>query len=206
MPALFIDPLDSWLDVLGGTLIAVAYWLYLNFVSSQQQRAGFNKVFGLFLISIGVYALASGIWALATWPLPSSYNLVFSDAWPIFGVATLILGLANFYNPEGDHIRAALVGIAPLSLIPFVYGIAIWVFGLTIEPQIAGLMFFLIGLAGILSPFATLKGLRRPLGILLLVLILIAGIIALFIGLGAIFEHIPAWRSWAPWYGAVRTS
>jgi putative membrane protein len=201
-----MDTLDVWLDVLGATLIAVAYWLYLNFVSSQQQRAGFNKVFGLFLISVGIYALASGIWAMATWPLPSSYNLVFSDAWPIFGVAALVLGLANYYNPEGDQVRAALVGIALLSLIPFVYGIAIWVFGLTNAPVIAGLMYFFIGLAGILSPFATLKGLKRPLGILLLVLVLIAGIIALFTGIGAIFEHIPAWKAWAPWYGAVKTS
>ncbi|MGC8973724.1 MAG: DUF981 family protein [Thermoproteus sp.] len=74
-----MDPLDLWLDVLGTTLLATAYWLYLNFASkaSLAVKLAFNKAFGYFYIALGVYALASGLWATATWPLPSSYNLIF---------------------------------------------------------------------------------------------------------------------------------
>jgi Predicted membrane protein len=89
MPQLFMDPLDLWLDVLGTTLLATAYWVYLNFASKAPVgvKSTFNKSFGYFYLGLGIYALASGLWATATWPLPSSYNLVFSDAWPLFGVA-----------------------------------------------------------------------------------------------------------------------
>jgi putative membrane protein len=95
MPQLFMDPLDLWLDVLGTTLLATAYWVYLNFASKApvSVKSTFNKSFGYFYLGLGIYALASGLWATATWPLPSSYNLVFSDAWPLFGVALITLGL-----------------------------------------------------------------------------------------------------------------
>ncbi|MEM3326996.1 MAG: DUF981 family protein, partial [Thermoproteus sp.] len=63
--ALFIDQLDIWLDVLGTTLLATAYWLYLNFVSKAPASAKliFNRSFGVFYLALGVYALADGLWA-----------------------------------------------------------------------------------------------------------------------------------------------
>ncbi|MEZ0248937.1 MAG: DUF981 domain-containing protein [Thermoproteus sp.] len=209
--ALFIDPLDLWLDVLGTTLLATAYWLYLNFVSRAPASARliFNRSFGLFYLALGIYALASGLWATATWPFPSSYNLVFSDSWPIFGVALIALGLINIkagLETVGEgadmYMRGGLIGIAALSLPVLVYGVDIWVYGLTNEPSLAGLMFFLLGLAGLLSPLLTVKGVSRAAAYLLMLLVVISGLIALLIGVEAIFAHTAAWRAWTPWYGA----
>ncbi|WP_148678545.1 DUF981 family protein [Thermoproteus uzoniensis] len=208
---LFMDPLDLWLDVLGTTLLATAYWLYLNFASkaSSAVKLAFNKAFGYFYIALGVYALASGLWATATWPFPSSYNLIFSDAWPIFGVALILLGLtSNRIGVEalGEdglyYLRGALVGVAALSLAPFVYSFDIWKYGLTNEPPLAGLLFFAVGLAGLLSPLLTFKKAARGVAYLLMLLLVIGGLISLFIGVSAIFAHTAAWKAWAPWYGA----
>lgn len=208
---LFMDPLDLWLDVLGTTLLATAYWLYLNFASKASigVKQAFNKSFGYFYIALGVYALASGLWATATWPFPSSYNLVFSDAWPLFGVALLLLGLAlvkagaEAAGEEGLHyMRGALLGVAALSLVPFVYSFDIWMYGLTNAPPLAGLLFFAIGLAGLLSPLLTYKKAAKGVAYLLMLLLVIAGLISLLIGVEAIFAHTAAWKAWAPWYGA----
>ncbi|MBP1450057.1 MAG: DUF981 family protein [Thermoproteus sp.] len=104
---LFMDPLDIWLTTMGGVLLALAYWLYLNYLSKAQidERIALNRAFGVFLIVYGVYAMASGLWAAFTWPLPGPYNILFSDAWPFFGVAALVLGLINYLKefaaPEG---------------------------------------------------------------------------------------------------------
>lgn len=210
---LFIDPLDSWLDLLGTTSLLAAYWIYVNLVSKTPSsgKASLNRSIGYFYLAVGIYALSSGLWALATWPLPSSYNLIFSDAWPIFGVALIILGLFNLtYTAEAQgegeqlRLRGALVGIAALSLIPLIYGVDIWVYGLTNEPALAGLMFFSIGLAGVLSPALTLKSVGKSTAYLLMFLLVVAGIIALLIGVEAIFIHTAAWRTWAPWYGTSK--
>ena len=210
MPQLFMDPLDLWLDVLGTTLLATAYWVYLNFASKApvSVKSTFNKSFGYFYLGLGIYALASGLWAAATWPLPSSYNLVFSDAWPLFGVALITLGLvvtrwgAEAFGDEGRYyLLGGLIGVAALSLVPFVYSFDIWMYGLTTEPPLAGLMFFAIGLAGLLSPLLAHKGAAKPVAYLLILLLAVAGLISLFIGVGAIFAHTGIWKSWAPWYG-----
>lgn len=208
---LFMDPLDLWLDVLGTTLLATAYWLYLNFASKASIgiKQAFNKSFGYFYIALGVYALASGLWATATWPLPSSYNLIFSDAWPLFGVALLLLGLvlvkagAEAAGEEGlNYMRGALLGVAALSLVPFVYSFDIWMYGLTNEPPLAGLLFFAIGLAGLLSPLLTYRKAAKGVAYLLMLLLVVAGLVSLLIGVEAIFAHTAAWKAWAPWYGA----
>ncbi len=206
---LFQDPLDLWLDVLGTTLLATAYWLCLNFASKAPigAKQAFNKSFGYFYIALGIYALASGLWATATWPFPSSYNLVFSDSWPLFGISLLILGLANIKaevaGEEGVHyVRGALAGVAALSLVPFVYAFDIWSYGLTNEPALAGLLFFAIGLAGLLSPLLTHKKAAKGIAYLLMLLLVVAGLISLLIGVEAIFAHTKAWWSWTPWYGA----
>lgn len=208
---LFMDPLDLWLDVLGTTLLATVYWLYLNFVSKAPVgvKQVFNKSFGYFYIATGVYALASGLWATATWPFPGPYNLLFSDAWPLFGVALLLLGLVNLKagaEVVGEesiyYVRGALVGIAALSLVPFVYAFVLWAYGLTNEPPLAGLLFFAIGLAGLLSPLLSYKKTAKGIAYLLMALLVIAGLIALLIGIEAIFAHTKTWKAWTPWYGA----
>ncbi|MEM1599066.1 MAG: DUF981 family protein [Pyrobaculum sp.] len=195
---LFIDPLDLWLQILGVSLLLIAYWVYRNYV--KQPDPSFNKAFSMGAIPLGLYILATGIWATATWPFPGPYNILYSDAWPLFGVVLISLGLASWF---GHVQRVLFYAYAGLSLPIFVYGVAIAYFHLTQEPEVAAAMYVLIGLAGLLSPLLAVGRGGRPAAYLIIVLLIAAAAIALFLGVNVTFAHIPRWLRWSPWYGKV---
>lgn len=191
---LFIDTLDLWLILLGATL-GVAAWMLWRL---GRWADGEGRAYAAYFTSVGVYALATGVWAAAVWPLPGPYNLLFSDAWPLFGVACLVLGLGLW---AGARLEQLAVPLAPLGVAPLVYGVDIWAYRLTQEPEVAGLMFFLIGLATLLAPIEARNRSARMLAVAMLAA---SAAIALFIGVGAAYAHVAGWRAWAPWYGVVR--
>jgi putative membrane protein len=211
-----MDPLDMWLMVLGITLITAAYGVFENFVKRpssaatngsgtaieqrQQVVLDVNKHLSLFFIAVGIYALATGVWAAATWPFPGPYNIVFSDAWPIFGLVTLMLGLAMYV---GVDLRYLSLPILLFGIPVIVYGIDILVHGLTTEPLFASAMYLLLGIAMVISPGAMVPrgNIGRYVGILVMILLILSGILAFFIGVSATFEHTVIWAKWAPWYG-----
>lgn len=127
------------------------------------------------------------------------------DPWPIFGVALLIIGVALWSGINPRHIA---IPLAPLGIPVLVYSFVIWSLRLTKQPEIAGLMYFLIGLSTILSPAVLLSGgsSRKAMGWLAIILLLIAAGIAIFIGASASFAHTAGWSRWTPWYGAVNVS
>ncbi len=151
MAGLFMDTLDIWLMTLGITLITAAYGVFMNFVrrpkiatdgarvETVERTQGVtvclnvNRCLSLFFIGVGIYALTTGLWATMTWPLPGPYNLLFSDAWPIFGLVSLMLGLAMYI---GADLRYLALPIALFSIPVIVYGVDILVHGLTAEPYL----------------------------------------------------------------------
>jgi len=198
---LFIDPLDLWLQILGVSLFLLAYWVYRNFVKPADP--GLNKAFAVGFVPLGVYILATGIWATAVWPLPGPYNILFSDSWPLLGVVLISLGVASWFN----HIQKPVFYLyAGLSLPIFIYGVAIAYFHLTQEPEIAAALFMLVGLAGLLSPLLTMGKAGRGAAYLIITILVVAAIIALFLGINSTFAHIPRWAKWSPWYGKVVVS
>ncbi len=76
---------------------------------------------------------------------------------------------------KGLDIRAA-GAIAPLGLPAIVYAFVIWSYGMTREPLEAGLMFFLTGLAALLSPLLAVQRVGRILGIVAVIILVVAGI------------------------------
>ena len=85
-----------------------------NTTTAQVERpVNVNKCLSLFFITVGIYALATGLWASMTWPLPGPYNLMYSDAWPIFGLVSLMLGLAMYL---GVDLRYLSLPIALFSI------------------------------------------------------------------------------------------
>jgi putative membrane protein len=216
---LFIDQLDIWLMTLGITLITAAYGVFVNFVrrptriatdgssttTAQMERPvtvclNVNKCLSLFFITVGIYALATGLWASMTWPLPGPYNLMFSDAWPIFGLVSLMLGLAMYL---GVDLRYLSLPIALFSIPVIVYGVDILMHGLTTEPLFASGMYILLGLAMLISPGAMLPrgNASRYVGAIVMILLILSGVLAFFIGISATFQHTLIWMKWAPWYG-----
>jgi len=229
MPLLFTDPLDLWLMILGATLLVAAYGVYVNVMRVKsigeisrslgggKQEAGemlkqvlpadvvlVNKGVGLYFISVGIYALVSGLWGTFVWPLPGSYNIVLIDPWALFGIALLIIGVALW---SGLSPRYIAIPLAPLGIPVIVYSFVIWSMRLTRTPELSGLMYFLIGLSALLSPLLLRESsYRKALGWLAIAILVIAAAIAIYIGANAAFGHVAGWGKWTPWYGAVNVT
>ena len=75
--------------------------------------------------------------------------------------------------------------------------------GLTEEPLLASGMYILLGLAMLISPGAMLPrgNASRYVGAIVMVLLILSGVLAFFIGISATFQHTLAWMKWTPWYG-----
>lgn len=221
MPILFVDPLNLWLMLLGASLLVAAYGVYVNAIRYRAwpnphgvsealketvpaEIVQINKGIGLYFMFVGIYALASGLWGSFTWPLPGSYNIVLIQPWAVFGVASLVIGLALW---SGINPRYIAIPLAPLGIPVIVYSFVIWILRLTRTPEISGLMYFLIGLSTLLAPVILSRpGYSRAIGWVAIALLAVAAFIALFIGINAAFEHVAGWRAWTPWYGAVNVT
>ncbi len=201
MALLIVDPLDTWLILLGATLFAAATFIYFNFIKPLKELENLNRGYGVFFFIVGVYALATGIWGTITWPMPGGYNIVIMDEWPIFGIACLILGLSLLLRLD---FAFSSIPFAFIGILPVIHGVAIIFYRMTRQPEVAGLMYILTGLSVILSPLLFYKK-NKWLAWLAVVLLVIGGFLALFIGVNATFGHIPGWAKWRPWYGAVET-
>ena len=186
----FINLLDLWLTVLGSTLLLTIYWLYINFINPDKygdSLSEVNKGMGYYYLFIGLYSFITGLWASFTWPLPDPYNIILSDPWPIFGLAMILLGLLNLYEL---HLRGVLYGISALSLPVIFDGFAIWNYSLTRSPMLSSLMYISIGISALLSPLLAFEGSKKIYAWLAIVLLFIAGLLALFTGFNAVFGHI----------------
>lgn len=199
---LVVDPLDTWLMLLAATLLASAVYVFFSFVKQLAEKEKLDKGFGAFYLAVGIYALATGVWATVTWPFPGPYNIVLMDPWAIFGVACLVLGISLLLRVD---LAYTSLGFAFLGIIPVVHGSAILANRLTKTPEITFLMYLFTGLAVLISPLLFYKK-SKPLAYLAVIFLVIAGLIALYIGANATFGHIPGWGKWTPWYGAVKVS
>lgn len=186
----FINLLDLWLVLLGSSLLLTIYWIYINFINPDKygdRIYEINRGLGYFYLLFGIYSFLTGLWASFTWPLPGPYNIVLSDAWPIYGVALMLLGFSNIYNLD---IRGVLYGISALGLPVIFYGLAIWTYSLTRNPLFSGLMYISIGVAAVLSPLLAFESSRKYAAYLFMLLLFIGGILAIYIGYNAAFGHI----------------
>ncbi len=196
--ALFVDILDVQLQVLAWGLLAVASWVALRFARRRQGSPSLDRGFGLAFTAIGFYALVTGLWATFAWPLPSSYNIVLSDPYALYGVAMLVLGLALVYSAglEGPGLTISFLSISVL-----IYAADIMKYGLTNEPAAAGGLFVLVGLAGLLGPLLLHGRASKWAAYVEIVLLVLAGLLSAYIGASATFEHTADWAKWVPFYG-----
>jgi len=196
--ALFVDILDVQLQVLAWGLLAGASWVLLRFGMPRGETEKLDKGFGYAFFTIGLYAFVTGLWATFVWPLPSSYNIVLSDPYALFGIAYLALGLALIY---GADLRGVMYMIAFLSLSVFIYAADIYSHHMTAEPAAAAAMYIFIALAALLSPLLTYRSTSRWFAYIEIVLLVIGALLSAYIGASATFEHTADWVKWVPFYG-----
>lgn len=197
---LVVDPLDTWLMLLAATLFAAASYVFFTVVKPSKEQEQLSRGFGAYFLGVGIYALATGIWATITWPFPGAYNIVLMDPWAVFGIACLVLGLSLLLRID---LAYTSLGLAFLGILPVVHGAAILTYGMTKTPPITFAMYFLTGLSVLLSPLLFYKK-NKTIAYLAVLFLVLAGLLALYIGVNATFGHIPGWSRWTPWYGAVK--
>ncbi|MGA3022778.1 MAG: DUF981 family protein [Thermoplasmata archaeon] len=103
--------------------------------------------------SVGAVATVLAIWAEEAWPLPGSYNILFTDIYLLFGVTLVVLAVTMATSSKLQYagIFALVAGGVTIS-----YGWNGYILHMTKDPFETFLLYGAFGLAGILAFPATL--------------------------------------------------
>ncbi|MDG6928730.1 MAG: DUF981 family protein [Nitrososphaerota archaeon] len=224
--ALFVDPLALQLIVLGVTGVLLFYHSLRAFMRVRSGgRPEHGQIWPL-LLFIGIYAFLTGLWGHLVWPLPGSYNILFYDPYPIFGLLLMVFSLLLKYDSRLEYAGLASFLFGAVTVY---YGYAGYAAGMTKQPSVLLALYALWGLAGMVAyPFAmlmdrlrfmpadtaaqpqkqpparasggiALAGRGGPLLLLLPgVIFLLAGLLALYIGANAVPGHLVNFSKWVP--------
>ena len=102
--------------------------------------------------ALGAVVTMLGIWGQIAWPLPGSYNILFTDVYLLFGVTLVILAVSL-----AASLKLQYAGLFALTSggIAISYGWAGYHQGMTQDPLETFLLYGAFGLAGILAFPAT---------------------------------------------------
>jgi putative membrane protein len=103
--------------------------------------------------SLGVIATALGVWAEEAWPLPGSYNVLFTDVYLLFGLTLVVLGVSMAANLKLQYagLFALITGGVTIS-----YGWNGYILHMTKDPLETFLLYGAFGLVGLLAFPATI--------------------------------------------------
>jgi len=103
--------------------------------------------------SLGVISTALAVWAEEAWPLPGSYNILFTDVFLLFGITLVVLAvcMATTSKLQYAGIFALVAGGIAIS-----YGWNVYILHMTKAPLETFMLYGAFGLAGILSFPATI--------------------------------------------------
>ncbi len=121
----------------------------------HNDAAGLTSAFKSAAIPLGALggvALTLSLWLEAAWPLPGSYNILFTDVYMLFGLTLVILAvsMATSMKLQYAGVFAFVAGLTAVS-----YGYVGWHLGMTKEPFETFLLYAGFGAAGIFSAPAT---------------------------------------------------
>lgn len=148
----FVDVLAFEIVTLLLVAALVAYGAILGLVSYRREGGeGLKtamKSLGMPVGALGVVATGLGVWGEAAWPLPGSYNILFSDVYLLMGLvlvgfaAVILAGLKLQYA----GVLSLVAGAATMD-----YGVSGYQLGLTKEPIAMLALYGAFGLAAILA-------------------------------------------------------
>ncbi len=97
---------------------------------------------------VGAVATALALWGEVAWPLPGSYNILFTDIYLLFGITLVVLALsmATATKLQFAGLFAFLSGGVTIA-----YGWAGYQHGMTKDPLETFLLYGAFGLAGLLA-------------------------------------------------------
>ncbi|MGC8609056.1 MAG: DUF981 family protein [Thermoplasmata archaeon] len=190
----FIDPLAIMLISLAmSTLIGSLYFLFtaMNRTKDIQQLL-------IPAMGIGFFDFVSGYFMSFTWPLPSSYNMLFGDPLMMLGLL-LIISAAAIY--KGYEIKFNSILFLFLGIYVLVASAGIVSYKLeTGDDLISAMGLYIIdGIAALLAPILFIEPKKgKYLYYLEFILLILGTLVALFIGYEAIYGHLLDFIKWFP--------
>jgi putative membrane protein len=151
------------------------------------------------LALLGLYILITGLYGQFTWPLPGSYNILYYDIFPFWGLFLLASAWALH-----SKLKLQFVGLFSLLVgaMAILYGFAAYNLGLSSVPIAVLGLYGLFGLAGIFGYPMTLMfdraqeklkhkwfGWKIIVWIFLIALVL-ASLLAIYIAASAVPVHL----------------
>ena len=191
--ALFIDILTIQLITMGIGFLTFAYGLIKTFLvhSTVQDYRNAIKPQYMPLLLLGLVMSITGFYGMLVWPLPSSYNILFYDLYPVLGLGIIgiALSIKNEYKLEHLGFMALLFG-----LVTIYYGVQGYLHNMTLEPTALLGLYTLTGLASIFFyPVAIFLDNGKWSKIWLIVdavLLILAGLLAGYIGIAVSYTHL----------------
>lgn len=187
---MFIDYLTLLLVNMAAGFLLLGVYLYRGLDDPDQRR------WAPAFIVIGLVAFLFGLHMTVTWPLVGSYNITFGETSVFFGALFLGAGLALALGWELRLVAlyAMLPGVAAIFI-----GARVIDLSLTSNPMLSGLGFILSGIAGLFAfPALVLAQRFRLIRWLGIPVLAAAGLVWLFIGLGAYWTHLARFSDWVP--------
>ncbi len=197
----FIDILAMQLFALGFSGLVLLYMTVATYLSYRRGDHGLEHITSgqIPLAALGFYAVVTGLWGQFVWPLPGSYNILFYDIYPLWGMFLIgaAWGLHSKLKLQYTGFFALLIGCASI-----IYGFYGYNLGLTSAPLALLALYTLFGIGGILGYPMTLmvdraeekiKNRSVVWKIMLagfILSILLGSLLALFIGINAIPAHL----------------
>lgn len=148
----FVDVLSFELVTLVFASVLLAYLGFLGYLAMRRNdAAGLRSLIrsaSVPLGAVGAVVTILGVWGEMVWPLPGSYNILFSDVYLSFGLLLVVAAISIATSLKLDFVGlyAFIVGSVTLG-----YGWAGYAHGMTKAPLETLGLFGAFALAGILS-------------------------------------------------------
>ena len=153
----FIDILAFYLVTLVLVAVVLGYVTIVGLFAMRKNDAkglsGTLKGSAVPLGAIGGIATFIGLWSEIAWPLPGSYNILFSDVYLLFGATLVILAVSIAFSLKLQYAGLFAVVAGGMSIA---YGWNGYQLGLTKEPFDMFLLYAGFGLTGLLALPATI--------------------------------------------------
>lgn len=198
----FIDLLTGQLFVLGFSGLILAYTTITGALAYRKGKDIMHVMESgrIPLALLGGYILLTGLFGQFTWPLPGSYNILYYDIFPLWGIFLLASAWALHSKMKLQYVGLLALLIGCMSVF---YGYSGYELGLSSAPIAVLGLFGLFGLAGIFGYPVTLmfdremekrKANKSLVWIVILAIFLIAlifaSLLAIYIGASAVPVHL----------------